>query len=224
MKLPARLEYIFSLCKKSIHTVDVGTDHGKLAVALVISGKADFVTASDINEKPLEKARTLVSELALSDKVRIFLTDGLNGMEDSSPDQIIIAGMGGELIRDIMSAAQWIKNPNIRFILQPMTTAPELRRFLYEEGFTIECEGAVSEVDKVYEVLVVSYSGNRRKIDFITAELGGIKGRTPAEKALLLKKRASAEKRLIGAKRNSSEAASELENMILYINECLEVN
>lgn len=222
MKLPARLEYIFSLCDKSDHTVDVGTDHGKLAVALVLSGTANKVTASDVNEKPLSKARKLVEEAGVSDKVSVVLTNGLNGLEDENPDQIVIAGMGGELIRDILSAAPWIKNNQIRLILQPMTNIAELRRYLFSEGFEIKLDGAVSEDKKAYDVIVAVYDGIVRESTFLKCELGEINGKTSAERELLLKKRFAAEKRLIGAKKNNSDEELLLSEMIDYINNCLE--
>ena len=223
MKLSSRLEYIFSLCVESRHTVDVGTDHGKLAVALVLSGKAQNVTASDVNEKPLEKARQLVTALSVKDKVNIVLTDGLSGINSYSPDQIVIAGMGGELISDILGAAKWVKKSDIRLILQPMTAEAELRRFLFTEGFSISFEGAVVDCGKPYVVMVASYSGKTETPNFISEELGMISGRTPDEKAFLIKKKMSAEKRLIGARKKNPLEAKELEKMIIYINNCLEV-
>ena len=222
MKLPNRLEYIFSLCEKSEHTVDVGTDHGKLAASLILSGVAKKVTASDVNEKPLSKARILVDEMGISDKVSIVLTDGLQGLEDEYPDQIVSAGMGGELIRDILRAAPWTKNSGIRLILQPMTTVPELRRYLLSEGFEIKLDGAVTEDEKAYDVIVAVYDGVKRECSFLNCELGGITGKTSAEKALLIKKRAAAEKRLIGAKRNHTDEEPLLIKMIEFINESLE--
>ena len=95
MKLPPRLEYVFSFTEKCRCAADIGTDHGKIAAALVLSGRAERVIASDVNAGPLSKAKELSLKLGLTDKIELRLADGLAGMENAGVDQIIVAGMGG---------------------------------------------------------------------------------------------------------------------------------
>ncbi|MBR4439155.1 MAG: SAM-dependent methyltransferase [Clostridia bacterium] len=223
MKLPPRLEYILSLTESSRHTVDVGSDHGKLAVAIALSGKAERVTASDVNAGPLSKAEALIEKLGVGDKVATRLADGLDGFEGDGVDQVIIAGMGGELIRDIIAAALWVKADGVLLILQPMTTAPELRRYLFEEGFRIEREGAVVEGRRPYEVITARYDGVVRECAPEDAEIGGFLDKDDsAVRALLLKKRTALKKRLIGAEKENSGDALTLKRVIAEIDRRLE--
>lgn len=222
MKLSPRLEYILSLAESSAHTADVGTDHGKLAAELIISGKASHVTACDINEGPLSKAAELVSELGIGESVSIVCTDGLRGLECRGIDQVVIAGMGGELIRDIISAAPWVKTDAVRLLLQPMTASAELIRYLYDEGFAIETRGAVREGRRAYEVISAKFDGVRRECTPFTAEAGEFDGDADAVRALLQKKRAALSKRLIGAKRSSADEAEMILSVIAEIDKRLE--
>lgn len=223
MKLPARLEYVFSLTEISRLSVDVGTDHGKLAAALVLSGRAERAIASDVKEGPLSKAEELISKLGLADKVELRLADGLQGLETSGVDQAIIAGMGGELIASIIAAAPWVKESRVHLVLQPMTTMPELRRFLCEEGFTILRQGAVLEDGKPYEVLTARYDGAERACTADGSEIGGpFEGEIAAVDALLSKKRSSLQKRLIGAERNDTGEADTIKRLVAEIDRRLE--
>ncbi|MBQ6552092.1 MAG: SAM-dependent methyltransferase [Clostridia bacterium] len=223
MKLPQRLEYVFSLTEKCRCAADIGTDHGKLAAALVLSGRAERVIASDVNAGPLSKAEELSEKLGFTDKIDIRLADGLSGMENAGVDQIIIAGMGGELIASIIDAAQWVKNPDVYLVLQPMTTSPELRRYLVSSGFRIKREGAVIEDGKPYEVITAVYSGDIRGCTPEEAEIGGnFEGDEQAVRALLVKKRSALEKRLIGAERKNDGEADVINRLISRINTRLE--
>ena len=77
---------------------DVGTDHAYLAAELVLSGKCNKVIASDIKSGPLEAARKTVEKYALSDKIELVLSDGLENIDGLGVSDIVIAGMGGETI------------------------------------------------------------------------------------------------------------------------------
>lgn len=223
MKLPARLEYVFSLAEKSALTIDVGADHGKLAAALVLSGRAERVIASDVKEGPLSKAEELIAKLGLADKVELRLGDGLRGLETSGADQAVIAGMGGELIASIVAASPWVKAAGVHLVLQPMTTSPELRRFLCEDGFGILRQGAVLEGGRPYEVFAARYTGEKRACAAEEAEIGGaFEGDPEAVAALLSKKRAALQKRLIGAERNDPGEAEIIKRLVAEIDRRME--
>ena len=223
MKLPPRLEYIFSMTQTSRCTADVGADHGKLAAALALSGRAERVIASDVNAGPLEKAKELVDRLGLSGRVETRLTDGLSGLEDSGADQIIIAGMGGELIASIIDSALWTRNAGIYLVLQPMTTSPELRMYLHAAGFRIEREGAVTEDGRPYEVIAARFGGESRDCSPEEAEIGGaFEGAEEDVRALLIKKRNALEKHLIGAEKKSGGESDVIKRLIGEINKRLE--
>ena len=135
---------------------DVGTDHGYLAAYLAAEGICERVTACDINEKPLALAERTVRENGLSDRVRTVLSDGLDSVENDRFTHIICAGMGGELIADIIGRCEWARD--VHLVLQPMTKADFLRGYLYRNGFRIERELAVRDGDFIYSVILAAHT------------------------------------------------------------------
>lgn len=116
--------------------------------------------ASDVRDGPLERAKANIRACGLSDKIQTCLADGLCGIESYAPEDIFICGMGGELIVKIIDAAPFLRSENIRLILQPMTHAEILRRYLAKVGFDIvDEEIAVEKSGKVYQIIVSEYSG-----------------------------------------------------------------
>ncbi len=148
---------------------DVGTDHGYLAAELLILGKCDFVIAADINEKPLESARSTLLGAGLSECSQTVLSDGVKSICLDGVTDIIIAGMGGELIAEILSQKPL---DGINLVLQPMTKAPYLRRFLAENGFLLKNEKAVEENGRLYIVMNVEFDGIKREITEAESMLG----------------------------------------------------
>jgi len=160
-KLDSRLSLAAQMCGNCCCAVDVGCDHGFLSSYLLLSDLAKRVIACDINPMPLQKARNLINSLNLSDRCSLLLTDGLKGIDAAAEkvDRVVIAGMGGELIYDIISAWEHSRNKNIVFILQPMTKAERLRKLLWENGFDIREERCCVAAGRPYSVMSVSFSG-----------------------------------------------------------------
>lgn len=158
MKKP-RLDCIISLIRDGVRIADVGCDHAYITTEALQQGKAVFAVASDVRPGPLSKARDNITAAGLSDRVRLLLTDGLDGVEQYAPDDIIIAGMGGELIAAIIERAPFVKNKNIRLILQPMTSQDKLRSYLSENGFEIIKELLPVERSHIYQVITARHTG-----------------------------------------------------------------
>lgn len=156
---------------------DIGTDHAKLPVWLVYNGIIPSAVASDINEGPIESARRNIEAYGLSDKIKTFTGDGLQTLMPDMAQDIVIAGMGGELIAAILDAAPWVKDPAYRLILQPMTHPERLRVWLFDNGFSIIDERAVCEAGKVYTIICAEYSGEIREFTEAEAYIGGLAGK-----------------------------------------------
>lgn len=144
--------------------LDIGTDHAFLPAYLVKSGKCSEAIATDIREGPLETAKNTLKRYGVAGAVRLMLTDGFAKVPDHGITDVIIAGMGGESIRDILSAdaAKWIRR-GTNLVLQPMTKAEVLRAWLAENGFTVTKESAVKDVH-VYAVMQAHYTGETRTL------------------------------------------------------------
>lgn len=141
---------------------DIGCDHAYLPIYLIKEKIASSVIACDINEGPCEVARENIRRNGLSKVIKVRCTDGLEGIEDIRPDNIVICGMGGDLIFRIIFDSEYTKKDKPLLILQPMTKVPELRSYLLENGYNIEDEALVYD-DRLYEVLVCRYDGIKRE-------------------------------------------------------------
>lgn len=168
IKLDDRLAAIAALVRTDRRICDVGTDHALLPCYLCEQG-AQSVIASDINEHPLEAARANIGRYGFSRRITLIRSDGL---KDIPPcDDIIIAGMGGELISEIIAGCTFVTK-DTRFILQPMTRETLLRRYLYENGFEIMLENGAYSGGKAYTVMLVRFTGEKRNIDTSFAYFG----------------------------------------------------
>lgn len=148
-RLDHRLGAIFDMVKGGT-VADIGTDHALLPVALVESGRCSGGFACDIGTGPLESAGRTIAAAGLQDKIQRLQADGIPPA-CADCDTVIIAGMGGLLIADILSRATI--GEQTQLLLQPMTKASELRRWLTENGFCIEREQYVREGKMIYVIL-----------------------------------------------------------------------
>ena len=169
ISLDSRLKTAADLCRKGTTVADVGTDHALLACYLAQNG-ARSVIASDVREGPLEAARRTVEQTGVTN-VRVLLSDGLKAIDHA--DDVVICGMGGELIADIVEGCGFLTE-DTRFILQPMTKSDILRRRLYSAGFEIIEERTAYEGSRGYAVMLVRHTGKPCEIDEIVALTGKI--------------------------------------------------
>ena len=163
-KISKRLLAAASFVREGVFVADVGTDHAYLPIYLYKTGKIAGGVASDINKGPVERAMENILSYGADKKISVVLTDGLRKIEEYSPDDVMILGMGGELIVKILSEAPWVKNKKYRLILQPMTHPEITRKYLYENGFSIVDECIVDD-EKIYQIICAEHSG---KIEEIT--------------------------------------------------------
>ena len=159
IKLDKRLAAAAKMVRDGGVAADIGSDHGYLACYLAQNSICTSVYACDINAEPLERTRQTIAQYGLGDKVEVLLSNGLQALNNKHIDDIIIAGMGGELIAQIIEDAQWHHEEKTRFILQPMTKAERLRTWLYKNGFKIKAEHVVSCGRFSYSVMQAEYTG-----------------------------------------------------------------
>lgn len=173
-KLDARLTAAAEFVREGTVAADIGTDHGFLICHLIEEGICEKGFATDINEKPLSLAKALVAELGYEDIITTVLTDGLEGLPEKGIDDVAICGMGGETILGILERCSWVKNENVHLVLQPMTRASMLRRWLCENGWRIDEEKAVEAEGHIYTVMSVYYYGDCETPDDIFCAVGAL--------------------------------------------------
>ena len=156
--LDKRLSAVAALVRQGSRLADIGTDHAYLPVYLVQSGVCPSAIASDIGAGPLEAAHRTVTENGLTREIALRLGDGLSTVSADEVEDIAIAGMGGETIAAILEAAPWVQNEGVRLILQPMTRAEDLRRWLLSRGFSVLEEHLIRDKHHLYPVLAVEYT------------------------------------------------------------------
>lgn len=144
---------------------DIGTDHARLPVYLVEQGICPRAIASDLRRGPAEAARKTIRAAGLSETIEVRLGDGLTTVAAGEAGDIAIAGMGGETIAAILDACPWLRDPRYHLVLQPMTRAEDLRRYLYTSGFAIRKEEIVRDGHRLYTVMDAVYSGDRMDPD-----------------------------------------------------------
>ena len=154
-----RLSSCAELVRSGARLADIGTDHAKLPVWLIKSGKIPFAIASDLRKKPLEAAESTAKKYGVLDKIELRLSDGLHAYSPHEIDDITIAGMGGELILKIISEAAWLQSKLYRLILQPMSMVAELRAGLSHLGFRVIEERTSLENGKVYSAFSAGFTG-----------------------------------------------------------------
>lgn len=157
MKLSPRLQAIVDYVPIGAVVADIGTDHGYIPVYLVDKKISSKVIATDINEGPLRNAGNYISKESFEDIIETRLGNGLKCLLPSEVDTVIIAGMGGLLISEILENSKEITQTINSFILQPMVASEELRRFLYENSYRILDEKLAKEGDKLYEIMLVTH-------------------------------------------------------------------
>ena len=158
-----RLLLIASMVRKGSLLADVGCDHGILITHLMEENIIRGGIALDINAMPLKKAELRIRAMGMEDKICCRLADGLLEVGENEADDIVIAGMGGELIFKIISLCSWKENKDKRFIVNPMTKAPFLRMNMAENGFSLLEEKAAEVNGKHYSVMKYAYTGKKEK-------------------------------------------------------------
>lgn len=164
MSANSRLVKIAELIRKGDRVADIGSDHAYLPIFLVKSGISPFAFACDVSDGPLNNARANIERSGVFN-VEVRKGDGLAAVAPDEADTFVIAGMGGDLIIKILSAAEWIKLDKYELILQPMTSAEDLRKYLLENGFSIKNERAVTSAGRIYTVIKACYTGQIKECD-----------------------------------------------------------
>ena len=149
--LTPRLRAVCRLVPRCETCADIGCDHAQVAIYLAESRRVADMTAADVNRGPLERAMRAVRAAGMDDKIKCVLSDGLENIPPQ--DCVIIAGMGGDLIADILSRAEWTRRGERTLVLQPMTAAYRLREFLCSSGYEITAETYAAEREKLYTVI-----------------------------------------------------------------------
>ena len=155
LQLQPRLQLLADMVPEGCRLADVGTDHGYLPVYLLQRRRIRGAVAADIGAEPLAHARRTAEAYGV-EGIDFRLCDGLRDIAPDEVDTVVIAGMGGETIITILEGAAWTKDGAHTLLLQPMTKAAELRRWLSVNGYAFTDERLVWDKNYLYPVLRVN--------------------------------------------------------------------
>lgn len=215
IRLDSRLMAVASLVREGARVADIGTDHAYLPAYLLQEGIISQGIAADLRKGPLENAKKTLIECGLSENVKLVLSDGLDKIKEDECDDIVIAGMGGILIKEILERTSWVYDKKIHIIAQPMTHAEVLRGFFINNGFCIEKEAAATDEKHCYCVISAYYDGQNRKKEAWYTYIGELIKNTDYDSALYINKIvATLEKKLFAIKKAGVEDSDNIEQTL----------
>jgi tRNA (adenine22-N1)-methyltransferase len=159
MNLPTlsnRLTACCSYVNPGDRVADIGCDHGYLGINLLLKGIAQSVIAADINQQPLDNAYVNAHKYCVKEHMTFYLSDGAKNIPRDF-DTMVCAGMGADTIISILEGAPWLKSTQYRLVLQCQSRRPELRKYLYTNGWCIEAESLAEDGKFIYPVLMATY-------------------------------------------------------------------
>lgn len=162
IKLSNRLKKIAELVDFGATVIDVGTDHGYVPNFLCEKKISRDIIATDISKNSLEKSIELTKKMGNEKFIRNILA---NGIVKKNRDNIIIAGLGGIQIAEIILNSIEISKSAKKLILQPMQKTNILRRELNNMGFEIIDEEIIFEDDRYFEIIIAKFNGKKKSLD-----------------------------------------------------------
>ena len=191
-----RLLRAAQMVRAGVAVADIGTDHAYLPVYLLQTGRCPRAVACDIGEGPASAARRTIAKAGLTDRIDVRVGDGLSVLTPGEVQDIVIAGMGGETIVSVLSAAPWLQDnaADYRLILQPMSKTVELRHWLLQNGFSVDEERLIEDGRHLYIAMRAHFDGCQAPSDellFYTGALSAKEGHLYFQKEIShLKRRA----------------------------------
>ena len=165
IKLSKRLKAVADYVDKGARLADIGSDHAYLPTYLVQKNEVEFAVAGEVVKGPFEIAKNHVAQANLKENIQVRLANGLAAIENVDKiDTIVIAGMGGILISEILEAGKGKLSSVKRLILQANNHGDTLRQWLIEHQFVIKAEQILLEASKFYEIIVAEPTTNENPV------------------------------------------------------------
>lgn len=167
MQLSKRLQAVAGMVTHGNRVADIGCDHAYTAIYLLTNRISPYVVAMDINQGPLDRAKENVERFGVTDRISIRKSDGLKMLNPGEVDTILIAGMGGRLMLQILNSRMEIVSAAKELVLQPQSEAYLVRKTLKELGYIIIKENMLKEDGKYYVIMKLKSSlGNLKDKDY----------------------------------------------------------
>ncbi|KLI02179.1 tRNA (adenine(22)-N(1))-methyltransferase [Sporolactobacillus inulinus] len=206
--LSPRLDCVLHFVPRVECLADIGSDHAHLPCRAVQIGRVDSAIAGEVRPGPLYQSTVNVAKQGLQDRIDVRLGDGLDVLrEQGEASAISIAGMGGELIADILERGKKKIGKKTVLILQPNSREPRVRRWLDHNGWIISDEAIVNEGHHVYEVIRACQGYKPKSLSELELMMGPVL--SSKQERLFIKKWKNRERRLssiLKALRNTKQS------------------
>lgn len=229
LQLSKRLSAVAQLVTITGILADVGTDHGYIPVYLAGKERIEKAIAMDVNRGPLERAQEHIRQYGLENCIETRLSDGLQALNSEEADGIVIAGMGGNLMKRILVQGEQVAHTAKELILQPQSEIMEFRKFLWESGYSITAEDMVLEDGKYYPMMRVVYGNSKTEMPDVLALKYGeklLEQKHPVLRQYLLWQKMQKEQILANLQKNAKKDVSsreeEIKEELCYITHALE--
>lgn len=156
-RMSNRLKMISESIKNCSLVYDIGTDHAYVPISLLQKNICVKAYATDVKKGPLLIANNNIEKYHLEDKIITKRGDGLDVIDDN-PECVIIAGMGGILITNLIKANIKKARKVKQLIIQAMNAEEIIRKFMLNNGFSIDFEKLTKEGNKIYNLMSFSYT------------------------------------------------------------------
>lgn len=170
VKLSGRLQTIVDMVTVGNRVADIGCDHGFVSIYLVQNGISPKVIAMDVRKGPLGMAREHIQQAGLQNQIETRLSDGMDKLMPGEADSLILAGMGGRLMMDIIHRGKEVALGIREFVLQPQSELPLFRQFLRKNNLTIVDEKVVYDGGKYYFPMKVVWGNTGNNLEQVGDE------------------------------------------------------
>lgn len=150
--LSVRLQAVADMVTPNNVIADIGTDHGYVPIYLIKNNICPYAYAMDINEGPIMRAANNIKEEGLEDKIEAIQSDGMEKLTPGMTDTVVIAGMGGDLIINILKASK-VNDMLKELVLSPHKNADMVREHIINMGWHIIGEDMVFDMGKFYNII-----------------------------------------------------------------------
>ncbi len=145
-----RIQAIAELIRNDSSVIDIGCDHGYLALQLRKQRNNNLIICCDEKQGPLENAKR---NLQGFDNILFYCTDGVKDIHQQA-DVAVIAGMGHNTVEHILQQSDNYFRNCKQIIIQVNQTVSLMRRYLTENNYRIVNEKIIEDY-KFYEILCV---------------------------------------------------------------------
>ncbi|MCX7774312.1 MAG: class I SAM-dependent methyltransferase [Clostridia bacterium] len=162
MILKGRLKLIYNKVPPCEVLADIGTDHALIPAQALLDGRCRKAIACDVKKGPLERADRTRKAYHLEERMELRLGSGLEPISMEESDCVVLAGMGGILMTELLGDSLEKARKARCLVLQPMVAHELVRPYLWQNGFEVTDEALAKEGEKLYQVLTAHYTGSQR--------------------------------------------------------------